>query len=277
MIPTYNAPIDKKDIWNPSFYKDFLGFESLVPFWQPYEMQFQRDWPVIEDYNAWFRQKALSSQLHDQYHVLFAPQTADTRYEQDVYHQSLISTRLQNWHDFFNNVTWILYPKTKWAIIQKSYEENVNKPSLKVRSKRQNLLAHFDECAVVLCSDRPELFEDIKAFSWKKFFFETQHLTSHAWPLLFGHGLLEKAIRPYIGMTGKAVFLPVNSDFFTLPINARLALVDEKLSTWILSENFPSEPKSLHPFPLLGWPNWHVDNRDATFYDNRDYFRVKVS
>lgn len=275
MIPMYNAPIDKKDIWNPSFYKDFLGYESLIPFWESYEPQFQRDWPVIEDYNAWFTEQALSNQLQQKYHVSFTYQTAQTRYEQDVYHRRLIPTRPQNWHDFFNNLTWILYPKTKCAIIQRSYEENAKKTAMNVRSKRQNLLAHFDECAVILCSDEPTLFEDIKAFAWKKFFFETQHLTSHAWPLLFGHGLLEKAIRPYIGMTGKAAFLPVTSDFFSLPISARLAVVDEKLSAWILSADFPIEPRALHPFPVLGWPKWHAHNGDAAFYDNRDYFRLK--
>lgn len=276
MIPIYNAPIDKKDIWNPSFYKDFLGYESLLPFWKSHEALFQCHFPVIEDYNALFREKALAERLPSQYHVSFILQSIESRYEQAVFHQRVIPTRLENWHDFFNNMTWILYPKTKWAIIQRSHEENTKKSLVNVRSKRQNLLAHFDECGMVLCSDSPELFEDIKAFSWKKFFLETK-LTSHVWPLIFGHGLMEKAVNPYIGMTGKAVLLPVNADFFSLAMSSRLTFIDEQLSAWILSADFPSEPKALHPFPLLGWPKWHARNTDATFYDNRDYFRPKVS
>jgi len=269
----YNARIDKKDIWNPLFYKDFLGYESLVPWWQHYESQFQNKWPDIDDYNAWFRQSAEVNHLPSEYHVSFIIQSELADYEQDVYLRRNVCTRKENWHDFFNNLTWILYPKTKWALIQRSYQENADKPLTQVRSKRQNLLAHFDECGMVLCSVKPSLFNDVKMFSWKKLFFETTDLAEHAWPLIFGHGLFEKAKNPYVGMTGKVVFLEVAPEFFDLPILERLGFVDTKMAAWIASLDFPAEPKALHPFPLLGWPKWHAQNSDPSFYDNRDYFR----
>ncbi len=273
MIPMYNVLIDKKDIWNPSFYKDFLGYESLVPWWQQYEWQFQKKWPDINDYNAWFAQSARVNHLPSNYHVSFIPQSPNANYEQDVYLRKNVCTRINNWHDFFNNVTWVLYPKTKWAIIQRSYQENTDKPHKNVRTKRQNLLAHFDECGMVFCSDKPALFNDVKTFSWKKLFVETPEIKRHAWPLIFGHGLFEKADKPYIGMTGKAVFLQVTPDFFEQSMQERLQFIDEKIAAWILHADFPDDPKALHPFPLLGWPKWHPQNGDPTFYDNRDYFR----
>ena len=273
MIPMYNAPIDKKDIWNPFFYKDFLGYESVVPWWQPLESQFQNKWPDIDAYNTWFKQSAVVNQLPADFHVSFIPQSALASYEQDVYLRRNVCTRQENWHDFFNNVTWILYPKTKWAIIQRGYQENSDKLPTQARTKRQNLLAHFDECGMIFCSDCPSLFNQVKNHAWKKLFFETANLKVHAWPLIFGHGLFEKAKNPYIGMTGKIVFLHVRPDFFDLPMLARISYIDTKMAEWILSADFPDEPKALHPFPMLGWPDWHVQNRDPAFYDNCCYFR----
>lgn len=93
--------------------------------------------------------------------------------------------------------------------------------------------------------------------------------------MIFGHGLFEKAQNPYIGMTGKVMFLEVTADFFRLPIHERLKYIDLQLAEWILSANFPEEPKALHPFPLLGWPKWHAQNHSAVFYDNQNYFRPR--
>lgn len=263
----YNAPTDKKDIWNPFFYKEFLGYESLVPWWQEYETRFQDRWPSTQDYNTWNQQRTPGNPL------TFIAQTIDSRYEQDVYLQKTIPTRHQNWHDFFNNVTWILYPKTKWALIQRSHQENTLRLHPHQRTPRQNLLAHFDECGMVFCYDKATLMEDIKAFAWKKFFYETKNLTQHGWPLIFGHGLFEKAQNPYIGMTGKVTFLEVSTAFFALPMHERLMQIDARVAEWILSADFPEAPKALHPFPMLGWPKWHAQNHLSTFYDNQNYFR----
>lgn len=273
MIPIYNVLTDKKDIWNPSFYKDFVGYESVITWWHPLEPQFQSKWPTIDDYNIWFKQFARINELPAEFYVSFIPQSTLTNYEQDVYLRRNVCTRKENWHDFFNNVTWILYPKTKWAIIQRIYQENADKPPTQARTQRQNLLAHFDECGMIFCSDRPSLFHEVKTHAWKKLFFETADLKAHAWPLIFGHGLFEKAKNPYIGMTGKCFFLEVTTPFFALPMLRRISYVDIKMAEWILSVDFPEKPKALHPFPMLGWPDWHAQNRDPAFYDNHHYFR----
>lgn len=275
MILTHNAPIDKKDIWNPFFYKDFLGYESIVFWWQQHEQQFAQCWPDVQDYNAWFKQAAIFNTLPAENYFSFSIQTKQTCYEQEVFLHRRVPTRLQSWHDFFNNVTWILYPKTKWAIMQRMQEENRSKTAGIVRTTRQNLLAHFDECGMIFCSDKPEWFETVKMHAWKKLFLETTHLQSHAWPLIFGHGLFEKAQNPYIGMTGKMFFLQVEPAFFALSLHDRILHVDIQVAKWILSEELPAEPKTLSPFPMLGWPKWHQHNDQTAFYENVQYFRPR--
>ncbi|HRE32216.1 MAG TPA: DUF3025 domain-containing protein, partial [Candidatus Berkiella sp.] len=143
-----------------------MGYESIATWWNQYEQQFQERWPVIEDYNAWFKQAVQLNALPKETHFSFILQTEQSCYEQDIFKYRTIPSRMQNWHDFFNNITWILYPKTKWAIIQRTHQENINKKHGVVRTKRQNLLAHFDECGMILCSDNPALFEDVKTHAW---------------------------------------------------------------------------------------------------------------
>ncbi len=85
---------------------------------------------------------------------------------------------------------------------------------------------------------------------------------------------MEKALKPYVGMTAKAVFLEVDTDFFHLDTMAQNRLLDERVAAYLLSDTFPDYPKGLHPFPLLGWPTWH-QNQDEAFYLDQTYFRPK--
>lgn len=232
--------------WDPFFYKRFQGFES-VQFWEKLAHLYPQ-WPTIEDYNR-LKNK-----------VGFIAQNPDIQYESQIYHHKQVPTRLHNWHDFFNNVTWLIWPKLKWALIEANIKEVKNNH---LRTPMQNLLAHFDECGMVICSTEEDVFEDIKAHRWKKLFLD-KNLLTHTHPFIVGHGLLEKGLNPYIGMTGKAIFMPVEKDFFTLSLKEKITFIDAQ----------PLCLQKLWPFPLLGWPGWYP-HQEEVFYDNAQYFREK--
>lgn len=252
---------NKKDIWNPYFYKHFQGYDSIREL-AKYFRHFI-DWPRVEDFNALAKQRELKLDLS------FKKQRKEMRYLWEIYHQKHIPTREDCWHDFFNNLTWLAFPKLKAAIVHKMCQE----PLTNQRSMLQNTLAHFDECGVVICASCPQIFELIAHFQWKTLFCHTPELTSHCHPVLMGHGLMEKSLAPFVGLTAKCVFLQVDETFFNLASDLQNAHVDEQVATYILSEAFPNHPKALHPFPLLGWPSWYEPNKDAGFYDNEQYFR----
>jgi len=254
-----NVPINKNDSWNPYFYKNFVGFSSIVPFWAEVASQFLLGWPSIADFND----------LRSEGDLAFILQQSGMVYEAQIYLKRQVPTRLNVWHDFFNNLTWLVFPRTKWAMITRSMQEKRGAQ----RTSRQNLLAHFDECGMVLCSVQPDYFKMVKQHQWKALFWEARDLIQQAEPFIVGHGLLQKGLAPYIGMTGKVILMTVLPHFFSLSAVEKLAYIDQKLAHYILSEAFPNLPKSLDPFPLLGWPGWHQDNRCAEFYDNHDYFR----
>lgn len=258
-------------IWDPDFHKKFLGYASVTPFWERIAPQFATQWPQIADYNA------LAERILQDTGLRFVEQTQEMRYEQEVYLHKRIPTRLAHWHDFFNNLTWLNFPLSKWAILQRTDTENQqDKTNLKIRTPLQNVLAHFDECGIIFCSDDIQWFEHLKNFRWKALFWEAREaLLTHSYSIVFGHGLMEKALSPYVGMTGKAVCIQVPSIFFTYTEAQKIAYVDQVLAQYIASLDFPTTPKALHPFPLLGWPAWDPHNNQELYYENTYYFRVK--
>ena len=126
----YNARTNKKDIWNPHFYKSFPGFADIATIWEPCLDRFLNDWPNIAGYR-W-----IANHAYD-----FVADHPDIQYEHSIYYQGQIPTRNHSWHDFFNNLTWIRWPKIKHAILKKSIESAQLKGA---RTTIQNTLAHFD-------------------------------------------------------------------------------------------------------------------------------------
>ncbi len=163
----------KKDIWNPYFFKEFKGFASIIPLWNTLLDQYHQGWPSISDYNHF------ADDLHLNNTLSFIEQDEDMRYLWEIYYHGKIPTRTHNWHDFFNNMTWLLFPQLKAAIVKKLC---MSETWEKTRTPLQNTLAHFDECGIVICSDKPALFELIKQFEWNAFFCQQKYSAA-----LFAH------------------------------------------------------------------------------------------
>jgi hypothetical protein len=266
MHPALKPKLKRTEIWNPSFEQIFKGFDCLLPLWQDIKSSFT-SWPTIEQYNQLARTLNLDFQ--------FILQQSDTQYEAEIYLHNRVPMRPSNWHDFFNNLTWLIFPNMKRALIEVAqHAAHSDKP--KQRTPKQNVLAHFDECGIVICSDDKTIFNQIKNFEWKNLFWENkQRLIQHCHPVITGHGILEKGLTPYIGMTAKALFLTVPNDYFTYSALDKLKYVDTGIAQIILSNHFPDDPKALSPFPVLGLPEWHLENSNEVFFENENYFRRK--
>lgn len=251
-------------LWDATFYKRFAGYSCLQPLWEPAAAEFVNNWPDPDDFN---RIAAASGEAP----VAFILQAAHMTYEQMIVSRKQVPMRLNLWHDFFNNLTWLAFPHIKWAIIQRYSCENASAQ----RTPRQNLLAHFDECGMIICSARREYCDLIEQYRWRELFWERPELPHYVEPFIFGHGLFEKCLNPYVGLTGKAIFLSVEENFFARKKRDQLFFIDKAIASFILSDRLPDSPKALHPFPLLGWPGWYPPNRSADFYNNTQYFRPK--
>lgn len=249
--------------WDPYFYRHFPGYESILPFWKSLAVHFIQDWPAVVDYNEMAKQNGCF--------LRFVLQQRQMYYVEEIYHSRTIPMRPNLWHDFFNNVSWLVFPRLKWAIVQKYYQENSNRA---FRTPRQNLLTQLDECGMIFCSDQMNLFDYIHQTRWKELFADRKQLLNHGLPIIVGHGIMEKALSPYVGMTAKTLFLQVPRSFFDLNSSQQLAYVDEQIAQYIMDDTFPVFPKNLAPFPVLGWPGWYCENENPRFYENSDYFRT---
>lgn len=257
------------EYWNPTFHEQFQGFNSLAGFlhtcWQDYS-----DFPQIDDYHQW--QHAWSTQSR----VQFVSQDKSMSFEERVYERHEVMTRANLWHDFFNNLTWIVWPRLKWAIMSRYYlaiKKTQNTPS---RNRLQNFLAQLDECGLLIVTSNADYLKWVCEHQWRALFCQLSQQRSAIEVMLFGHGLLEKGLNPYIGMTGKALLLVVDNAYFQLNLRERIQFSDEIFSAFVTQCDSDLSPKQLQPFPVLGLPGWYDHgDMDKFVTQHGHYFRPK--
>jgi hypothetical protein len=203
----------------------------------------------------------------------FVPPRAgeDESYEARIFEAGEVSTRPDNWHDLFNALAWLAFPQAKRAL-NRAHHEHAQEEAGR-RGGARDALTLFDESGVMVACADPELAELLRGFRWKTLFWERRDdVVKRMRFFVFGHGLLEQALRPYPGMTGKALIHVVASTFFGQPVAEQLAALDGHAAAWAGSTPAPAT-QSLSPLPLLGIPGWDTANDAAAYYDNTEVFR----
>lgn len=231
------------------------------------------DWPQC----AWFS-SFLDAKNANQQTIRFVDDACfseeERYYEQIIFDTGKVPTRQQNWHDLFGGLIWCLFPKTK-ALINQRHVEEITLHGTKVRSKHRNALTLFDECGVVLAVSDDLWPALLKNHQWQQAFIEQRALWGKTIaPFMFGHANYEMLTKPYIGLTGKALFVKVPSDIFCKDLAQQYQYIDQTLYEMISVDNCLRDNSQLSPLPLLGVPGWY-DNNNPEFYSNTDYFRPK--
>ena len=198
-------------------------------------------------------------------------------YEPRVYLRGELQTRSENWHDLFNALAWLTFPRAKAAINAYHFalqQQRRHAGAVQNRGSAQDALTLFDESGViVVCSD-PSLAGLLRDFRWKALFWERRQDVVGAMKFfVFGHSLYEKALKPYPGMTGKGLVLMVEDDFFGEPVAAQTAEIDAMLATMLGAPEAPRSAGDFCPVPLLGVPGWTPQNEAESWYEDTRYFR----
>jgi hypothetical protein len=194
-------------------------------------------------------------------------------FEPRVYLRGEVAVRPVNWHDLFNALAWIAFPRLK-ASLNARHAAALEVAPAGERSPVRDALTHFDEDgAVVLCA-QPELSSLLRAFAWKALFVERRlEVRRYMRFFVIGHALYEKALAPFLGMTGKALVFDVAPAVLERAADALRAEVDRLTALHVLDPERMLRPRELCPLPVLGVPGWWPANEDARFYDDRGYFR----
>ena len=266
--------------WRPDFCDALPMYAPIRHLAAPYRRFGQ--WPELADYQRQLDSLPAVHTLNGQ-RLRIVEQAGKPRhfhehYAPRIFYSGELQTRRHNWHDFFQFLTWLAFPRSKAVInalhipLARRRLEQAGERGR--RSPMENLLSLFDEGGVVILSSEPALLDHIRRFEWKTLFWKKrQSLQQQLRCITFGHALYEKGLRPYLGMTANAILLPVEQEVLEQPPVAQCAWLDATLAGLLQKGKHYTRPRDLSPFPVLGMPGWMADNACEHFYDNRQYFR----
>lgn len=265
--------------WDPCFWARSPMLELLQPAVRLLET---RDWPNLADYARVLERGPRPIRSRNGAPIRFVPQARkpaafEEEYEPRIYLRGEVQTRAENWHDLFNALVWLAFPETKAELNRQHYlaaAPGQGHEGSKNRGTARDVLTLFDESGVaVVCADE-ELADLLRDRRWKELFWHHRGLVAERMKFfLFGHSLHEKALQPYIGLTGKGALFPAQAGFLALPLEEQLAALDLQMAAHFSSPGALRSTADLCPVPLLGVPGWWPDNKLESFYDNTRYFR----
>jgi hypothetical protein len=206
----------------------------------------------------------------------FVPQEAktDEPYETRVFSRGKVLTRASNWHDLFNALVWITFPRSKAALNRHHYKEMLAHQAQGKRGTPRDVLTLFDESGVIVVTSDPELGALMREFKWKQLFWERRAEVQASMRFyIFGHSIYEKALQPYKGLTAKSVIFDVSERELERPLPQQLATLDARLAKYFSDPDALAATEAYAPLPVLGIPGWTADNEDERYYDDAQQFR----
>ena len=243
-------------------------FEPIAPFASA--LRGCAEWPSRDTLNALLRERGVANAYGVPLRAVAPCSGGASSYERRVHEHGELEVRERDWHDVFNVLAWCAYPATKSALNARHVAAAAADSSAANRGRARDALTLFDESGAIVVSTEPDLLEHLRAFRWKRLFWEErERVRASLRVYLFGHALLEKALAPYVGMTAHAITLRVDRD---LPRDASaLGDIDALAARHLASA--VQTPRDLSPLPVLGVPGWWDANAEEGFYDDRGYFR----
>jgi hypothetical protein len=187
-----------------------------------------------------------------------------------------LQVRERSWHDLFNLLAWLTFPRAKAALNARHYSalEAQRAAGAANRGPAQDALTLFDEGGVVVASDDDELLACLREWRWKDLFWSNRaRLQAQMRLIIFGHALNEKALRPFTGITGRGILLKTEPGLHALPLREQLAVIDARVAAQLSGPASLSATRELAVVPVLGVPGWCADNESESYYNDLDYFR----
>lgn len=240
-----------------------------------------RQFPTLPQLNGLLRRIQPPIQVQTGHPLRFIPQAPgrmgfESQYEPRCYLTGEVQTRPDNWHDLFNAMVWLTFPKAKAAINSRHFQALSAKaePGNSQRGRVRDMATLLDESGVVVVSASHELSKLLQTFQWKELFWHRREQVQNEMGFyVLGHGLYEKALHPYIGMTGQGLVLHVSTEFFRCPLQAQISYLDDRVAAYLNNPAHCASTQELHPVPLLGVPGWATENNSEDYYSNTSYFR----
>jgi len=205
-----------------------------------------------------------------------AAREASVQYEVRIFETGEVQTRPDNWHDLFNALVWLAFPKTKAVLNRHHYEQIRARSAETQRGTARDVLTLFDEGGVVVATPDATLSALLKDFKWKELFWVRRadvrrDMRFH----VFGHAIFEKALEPYKGVTAKALIVGVAPGLLDQSTERQLEELDTRAARYFSGTQALASTRSLSPLPVLGVPGWEPANEREGYYDDESQFRPR--
>ena len=215
-------------------------------------------WPSVESLNL-SQEKLMHA--YAGMPLVFEKQTVELvldgmHYEQRIYLHGQIATRENNWHDLFNAMMWLKYPRIKSALNARQWSD-VQQHGLKTRTPGQCAMTLFDEAGAFVAMPA-DMLECWKRHDWQGLFIEHAESwrSGKARVAVFGHALLDHALVTETLLVAKCIVLDDRFDFSS---------GFDMLADGIQSGNRLLANSELRTLPLCGIPGWHSAANSAEF------------
>ena len=226
--------------------------------------------PELAELNRWARQARIV--LPSGKPLTFGDEPARNAlaYESAVARDGIVHVRRGQWHDAFNALVWLAFPKTKAALNARHLQDAAGATSNR-RSRGRDAATLLDESGLVLACGDPELARLLRERAWRALFDARHDAVLRAMqPYAIGHGMLVKLLAPFRSITARTLILPI--DLATLPPGAAgQARVDESAARAI--GDAALRPEVLPPLPVAALPGWDCEGLGARLFDDRSVFR----
>ena len=195
-------------------------------------------------------------------------------YEARVYETGEVPTRPASWHDLFNALAWLAFPRTKAELNRRHYAELRARAGQPQRGTARDVLTLFDEGGMLVACTDASLAELLRGFRWKALFWERRDDVRACMRFqVFGHAILENALALFRGVTAKALIVAVRTDELALPTGALNAVLDARAAEYFARPESLVSTRALAPLPVLGIPGWSRENEQPAYYDDAGHFR----
>ena len=253
--------------WKADFYQQQPYFASIARPAACFK-DFAPNWPALDDFNHCLAAQDMPLRC------INGDTPSQLPYEHQILQYGELPTRHHNWHDYLNLLVWMNFPQTKRRLNILQCQQDRMKSDANKRTPLQNQMALFDECGMIIMADRDDYLEMIRQFDWKTLFWQNRRdIMQHMRFFIFGHGLLEKGLQPYTGMTGMSLLFLVDRELLATTDYTQFAELDRITANYFSQLSMQSRLTKLSPCPLLGVPGWCEENESESYYENTAYFR----
>jgi len=159
--------------------------------------------------------------------VRFVPPQGKEGYELQIARTGEVATRPDSLHDWFNALVWLAFPRTK-ARLNAMHAAEIPREGGR-RGRLRDMLTIFDEGGALVVSDDAELVALVRGMRWRELYWtHRERLKRSMRFVVLGHAVLEQALKPWPGITCKALFVsPAGS-----VVSAGRSL-DEQAAEWL--------------------------------------------